>query len=93
MTLDDAQRQEIVRIAARHGARGVRLFGSHARGTPSPTSDVDFIVEVGPEPDPLFPGGPQAELEEFLGRPVDVLTEDALHWYVRERILREAVPL
>ena len=87
------KREQILRIAAKHGAENVRVFGSVVRGEDRTESDVDFLVGVGPDPGPFFPGGLQAELEELLGRPVDVLTEDALHWYVRERILREAVPL
>jgi hypothetical protein len=54
---------------------------------------VDLLVDVGPDPSPFFPGGLLADLEELLGRRVDVLTENALHWYIRDRILREARPL
>lgn len=87
------KRDEILEIAARHGASNVRVFGSVARGEAGPESDVDLLVDVGPERSPFFPGGLLADLEELLGRSVSVLTEDGLHWYVRERILKEAVPL
>jgi hypothetical protein len=88
-----ARRGQILRIAAKHGARNVRVFGSVVHGEAGPESDVDLLVDVGPDPSPFFPGGLLADLEELLGRRVDVVTEGALHWYVRERILREAVPL
>jgi predicted nucleotidyltransferase len=88
-----ARRGQILRIAAKHGARNVRVFGSVVHGEAGPESDVDLLVDVGPDPSPFFPGGLLADLEELLGRKVDVVTEGALHWYVRERILREAVPL
>jgi predicted nucleotidyltransferase len=88
-----AKREQILQIAAKHGARNVRVFGSVAHGEAGPESDVDLLVDVGPEPSPFFPGGLLADLEELLGRRVDVLTENALHWYIRDRILREARPL
>ena len=52
---------------------------------------MDLVVGAGPDADPFFPGGLQAELEELLGRPVDVLTADTLHWFTRDQVLREAV--
>lgn len=86
-------RERILGIAARHGARNVRVFGSAARGEAGPQSDVDFLVEAGPDRSPWFPGGLIADLEELLGRGVDVVTESALHWAIRDQVLREAVPL
>ena len=87
------KREQILQIAAKHGARNVRVFRSVAHGEAGPQSDVDLLVDVGPDPSPFFPGGLLADLEELLGRRVDVLTENALHWYIRDRILREARPL
>ena len=80
-------------MAARHGARNVRVFGSLARGDSRPDSDVDLLVEAGPDRTPFFPAGLLADLEDLLGRKVDVVTEDALHWYIRARVLKEALPL
>jgi len=88
-----AKREEILRIAAKHGAYNVRVFGSVARGEADPESDVDLLVDVGPEHSSFFPGGLLADLEDLLGCQVDVLTEDALHWYIRDRVVKEAIPL
>lgn len=88
-----ARREQILRLAAKHGARNVRVFGSVARGEAGPQSDVDFLVEAGPNRSPWFPGGLIADLEELLGRGVDVVTESALHWAIRDQVLKEAVPL
>ena len=88
-----AKRERILRAAARHGAHNIRLFGSAARGEAGPDSDVDFLVAVGPVHSPWFPAGLIVELEELLGCDVDVVTEEALHWYIRARVLEEAVPL
>ena len=88
-----AHREEILRIAARHGATNVRVFGSVARGTAGPESDLDLLVDVGPEPSAWFPAGLILDLQELLGVEVDVLTEPALHWVIRDRVLAEARPL
>lgn len=87
------KRDEILRLAAKHGAYNVRVFGSAARGTAGPDSDLDFLVNVGPQRTPFFPGGLLADLEDLLGCKVDVVTENGLHWFIRERVLQEAVPL
>jgi len=87
------KREEILRIAARHGAHNVRVFGSMARGDAGPTSDVDLLVDVRPDHSAFFPGGLVADLEDLLGRRVDVVEPAGLHWYLRDTILQEAVPL
>jgi predicted nucleotidyltransferase len=88
-----AKRKKILRIAAEHGAHNVRVFGSAARGEIGPDSDVDFLVTVQPEHSPWFPAGLIVDLERLLGCEVDVVTEEALHWYIHDRVLKEAVPL
>jgi len=87
------KREEILKIALRHGAKNIRLFGSVARGEAGESSDIDILVEVGENPSPWFPGGLIADLEELLGRQVHVVTVGALHSYIRERVLQESVPL
>lgn len=96
MTSMDAlrmKRDQIIEIARRHGATGIRVFGSIARGDDRPDSDVDLLVEVGPKTTPWFPGGLVVDLESFLGRPVQVVTERGLNDLLRDRVLAEAVPL
>jgi uncharacterized protein len=87
------KREEILRIAARQGVRNIRVFGSAARGETREGSDIDLLIETGPHRTPWFPGGLIADLEELLGCRVDVVTEKALHWYLRDRVLQEARPL
>ncbi len=96
MAMDDLikeKREEIIRIAAKHGAVNVRLFGSAARGEAGPSSDVDLLVEMRPDHSPWFPAGLAVDLEDLLVRRVHVVTPGALHPYIRERVLKEAVPL
>lgn len=87
------KREEILRIAARHGVTSIRVFGSVARGDAGPDSDVDFLIEIGPELSPWFPVRLIRDLEELLGRRVDVVTGNGLHWYIKDRVLAEAVGL
>jgi predicted nucleotidyltransferase len=87
------RRKEILEIARRHGAYNLRIFGSVARGEANDQSDLDFLVEVGPVHSAWFPAGLVADLEDLLGISVDVVTEDGLHWYIKEKVLEEARPL
>lgn len=87
------KRQEILALAARHGARNLRVFGSFARGEAHSTSDVDFLVELNPGATLIDLGSLQMDLQDLLGRKVDVVEPDALHQAIRGQILREAIPL
>jgi predicted nucleotidyltransferase len=86
-------REQILTAAARHGALNVRIFGSVARGDAGPESDVDVLVDLEPGRTLFDLGGFQMDLQDLLGRKVDVVTESGLHWYIRDRVLKEAVPL
>ena len=88
-----ARRDEILRIAARYGARNLRVFGSVARGNADADSDVDLLVELEPGRSLLDLGGLLMDLQDLLGRRVDVVTERGLRERIRDRVLREAVPL
>ncbi len=89
----EVNRTAILRIAARHGAGNVRLFGSRARNSARPDSDADFLVDLVGEPSPWFPGGLIADVQNLLNCPVDVGLQSELHPLVREQVLREAQPL
>jgi predicted nucleotidyltransferase len=87
------KRSEIIRIASKHGAYNIRIFGSVVRGEAGPDSDIDFLIDVGHATSSWFPAGLILDLQEILSRPVEVVTEKALNPYIREHVLREAVPL
>lgn len=89
----EEKREEILRIARKHGVGRISIFGSFARGEATEDSDIDLLIDVqGPTP-PWFPGGLVADLEELLGRRVDVVETDAIREGMRARILKEAVLL
>jgi predicted nucleotidyltransferase len=96
LTLDQLlheKRDDIKGIAARHGAYNIRVFGSVARGEAGPESDIDILIDVGPTTSSWFPAGLILDLEDLLGRRVEVITEKALNPELRDHVLREAIPL
>lgn len=92
-TLRAERRGEILRLAGQRGAHSVRVFGSVARGEANETSDLDLLVTWEPGRSLMDHAGLVQDLQELLGMKVHVGTEKSLHWYVRDRILREARPL
>ena len=94
MELDEIlkrKRAEILRIAARHGAHNVRLFGSAARAEADAASDIDILVDMAPDRSLLDLGALWRELNDLLGVKVDVVTEKGLRDRIRDRVLKEAV--
>ena len=87
------KREEILQIAAEHGARTVRIFGSVARGEADAASDLDLLVEMEPGRSLLDLGGLLMDLQDLLGCRVDIVTEKGLRERIRDRVLREAVAL
>jgi len=87
------RREDILRIAAQHGAHNVRVFGSVARGDARPDSDVDLLVELEPGRSLLDLGGLLMDLQTLLDREVDVVTDNGLRDRIRARVLQEAKPL
>jgi predicted nucleotidyltransferase len=85
------RRDKIMQLADKYGAKNIRVFGSFARGDDNSESDADFLVNM--EGSLLRRIAFMQDLEDLLGRKVDVVTEKSIHWYVRESILKEAVPL
>ena len=95
LTLDELRRrrEEILAIAARHGAERVRVFGSVARGDSQRDSDVDLVVEYAPETSLMDHGELIMDLEEALGCRVDVVSAGGMRERMRKRVEKEAVAL
>lgn len=88
-----SNRDEVLRIAARHGAHNLRIFGSVARGDTDRGSDLDLLVDMEAGRSLFDMGGLLMELQDMLGCKVDVVSEKGLSPRIRERVLGEAVPL
>lgn len=88
-----SKRNEVIDMASRHGVKNLRVFGSVSRGQAGPQSDVDLLVEVEPGRTYLDLGACLMDLQDLLGRRVDLVTERALHPAIKAHVLQEAVPL
>ena len=87
------KKNEIVKLAAVHGATNVRIFGSTGRGEDNPNSDVDLLVEFDEDRSLFDLIRLREDLAQLLGRQVDVVTTDALNSRIRQDVLGEALPL
>jgi len=87
------QRQEILALAAQHGARNIRVFGSVARGTADASSDIDILVDLASGRSLVDLGQLLTELSDLLGDNVDVVTASGLRGRLKDRVLAEAVSL
>jgi predicted nucleotidyltransferase len=88
-----AQREEILRLAAKHGAYNVRIFGSVARGEAGPESDLDVLIDLDSSRSLFDLIGFKQDLEDLLGCAVDVVTAPTLSRYIRDEVLAQAVGL
>jgi predicted nucleotidyltransferase len=86
-------REQLLAALARHRAHSLRVFGSVARGEERPDSDVDFLVGFEPDASLLDLIGLKEDFEAVLGRPADIVTAEGVSPFLRDRILKEAVPV
>ncbi|MEL6489108.1 MAG: nucleotidyltransferase domain-containing protein [Cyanobacteria bacterium J06621_3] len=88
------KKQDILSIAEKHGASNIRVFGSVVRGEATQDSDIDFLIDYDIEKTTSwFPTGLIHDLEALLERKVDIVPADSIHYFIRDRILGEAVSL
>lgn len=88
-----AKREDILRLAKAYGAYNVRVFGSVARGEADEKSDIDLLVDMEKGRSLLDMGGLLIDLQDMLGHDVDIVTERGLRERMRDRVLKDAVPL
>ena len=88
------KREDILAVAARHGAFNVRVFVSVARGEETEDSDIDLLIDYDlTKISAWFPGGLLMDLQDLLDRKVDVVTEQGLSHLIKDRVLAEAKSL
>jgi hypothetical protein len=87
------KREAIIRIAARHGATEVRLIGSVARGEARPDSDVDLLVTWSPVSSLFDQAALMLDLENLLGRKVDIASDGWVKPSLRGPVYRDAIAL
>jgi len=85
------KREEIIKIAEKHGASNIRIFGSVARGENNSDSDLDLLVDIESGHSLLDRIALIQELEDFLGCKVDVVKSQNLPLLIRDKVLNEAI--
>jgi uncharacterized protein len=83
----------IERLARANRVVDVKVFGSVARGDDGPDSDIDLLVEPADDASLFDLAQLEIDLEDLLGRPVDVVSRRALVAGRDDAILREAIAL
>lgn len=86
-------REVILEIALHHGAKEVRVFGSVARGEDDENSDLDLLVSIAPDRNLYDLIGLQQDIEQFVGRKTNIITDKSINPYLRDAILQEAIAL
>ena len=86
-------REQILALAAEHGAFNVRVFGSVARGDDRPDSDIDILVDFEPGRDYFDQAGLLGDLRDLIGRPVDVIREPDLRERIKDEVLAQAIAI
>src|SRR5437870_4600995 len=84
---------EVRALGERYGVRNIRIFGSFARDEAGPQSDLDLLVDYVPGQSGFAFVRFCREVEELVGRKVDVATESSLHPLIRDKVIAQAVPL
>ena len=84
-------KNQILALAAKHGASNVRIFGSMANGTANENSDVDFLVTFDKDISLFTLSGLHIYLQEQLGRKVDVVPRDNIRPELRKYILEGVI--
>lgn len=86
---DDAFKE----ILRRNKVKSISIFGSYATGEKREGSDIDFLVEFHEGADLLDIVGLKIDLENLLGKKVDIVTQNSISQYLREKIINQAIPL
>ena len=87
------KKEQILAVAARHGASNIRVFGPVANGTGDQDSDINFLIDLEKDRSLFDLGGLLADLQQLFERNVNIVTENNLHWYIKDRVLSEARPI
>ena len=86
-------KKKIVPILKRYGVKRAAIFGSFVRGKAKKSSDIDILVEIETDISLLDFVGLKLEIEEALGKKIDLVEYNTLKPSIREEILKEQVPI
>lgn len=86
-------REEILPVLKRYGVKKAGIFGSVVRGEENKESDIDILVEIDRRMSLFEFAGLKIDLEEILGRKVDLGEYSAIKPIIKEQILSEEVSI
>jgi len=86
-------KEKILPILKTHHVKRAGIFGSFAREEITPDSDLDLVLEIDDDISLLDFVGIKLEIEEAIGREVDLVEYNAIRPLLRDRILNEEVPI
>ena len=87
------KKADILALVQRYGAENIRVFGSVLHGDERPDSDIDLLVDWDKEHSLFDKIGLRDDLEDLLGKKVDLCQAKTLHWFVKDSIIADAKPL
>jgi predicted nucleotidyltransferase len=87
---NDKRFREILR---KNKVKSIFIFGSYATGEAHEESDIDLLVEFQGNSDLLDIVGLKLDLEEWLGKKVDIVTRNSISPYIRDKVVDQAIPL
>lgn len=85
------KRKEILQITRQYGVVSIKLFGSVSKNKHNSESDIDFLVEFEEDRSLFDLISLKDELEDLLGKSVDLVTKESIHWQLRDQIINEAL--
>ena len=89
----DQIKRKIQPILKEAGVTRSAVFGSYVRGEAKENSDIDILVEIHRGTGLFAFVGLKHDLEDALHKKVDLVTYDSIHPRLRDRILKEQVPI
>lgn len=85
-------KKQILKWCEEAGVSNMRIFGSVARGTAGPHSDIDLLIDLSPETGLFAVMGLEEKIHDLVGVKVDLVPEGGLKSSLKDEILREAIP-
>jgi predicted nucleotidyltransferase len=86
-------KETAIPIFKQYGISQAGVFGSYARGEERPDSDIDFLIHLGRPIDLVQFIRLKGELQDALGSPIDLVTDDTIIPYFESDIKKDLVSI
>jgi len=89
----DKIKTKIIKILKKYNIKKAGLFGSYIRGEQKESSDIDILIQPAKDMSLLDISGLKIELENVLGKKVDIISYKYIHPYLKDRILKNEIKI